>query len=214
MRTLIPIWKKAPFIRIIIPFSTGLIIGRYSTIPIVIPWVLLLVTVSLSLAYNLVPSSKRFLLRIIQGICIHILWLAGGMLSIYYHDPRNDDLWIGNQDQNYLVYRIRISEPLSERPSTYKSTGKILSAYTVDSLMHKSSAGTTVKDSSAFITPKNINGTVLIYFRKDSSIKRIKNGTIIFIKKTPENVPNSSNPGGFYYKAFLELKGINKKYFI
>lgn len=238
---LIPIWKKAPFLRIIIPFIAGLMVASQWNVPVVASGGILLLSLSAALMYNLLSSKKKFLFRTLQGASINIIWFAFGMLTLFYQDPRNDNQWIGNQEKDFTVFRIRLREPLAERNATFKSTGEFISAAyfnepnsgrhnqinTAPDKEINSGRGNEINTSgdktinsktsikfnkAALVQP--ITGKVLLYFRKNPKTEFLQNGSVIFIKKLPDVVPNSANPGGYDYKAYLELKGIYHQFFL
>ena len=238
---LIPIWKKAPFLRIIIPFIMGLGVASQWNVPVTASGGILLFSLSVSLLYNQLSPQKRLLLRTFQGAGINSIWLAFGMLTLYYQDPRNDTEWIGNREKDFTVFRIRLREQLAERNATFKSTGEIISAAyfnDINSGRHNQintapdkeinsgrdkeiniasdtifNPATNINNSQAALV-KPINGKVLLYFRKDPKTKLLQNGSVIYIKRPPDRVPNSANPGGFDYQAYLELKGVYYQYFL
>jgi competence protein ComEC len=55
---------------------------------------------------------------------------------------------------------------------------------------------------------KNINGSVLLYHRKDSVIRTLVPGDILIVKCTPLEIINRGNPDEFDYKSYMASKGI------
>jgi len=54
----------------------------------------------------------------------------------------------------------------------------------------------------------SVNGSILLYYRKDSVIKKMLPGDILLIRCTPIEIENRGNPNEFNYKSFMASKGI------
>jgi competence protein ComEC len=55
---------------------------------------------------------------------------------------------------------------------------------------------------------KRVNGSILLYQRKDSVVKTFLPGDILLVKCTPLEIVNRGNPDEFDYKSFMKSKGI------
>ncbi len=179
----IPIWKKAPFIRLLLPLIIGILLQWYQQFPIAVAVV---GTISFTVAYllfHLFPLAVRFKLQPLQGIILHLLLLAIGMLITWQKDVQHSNNWFGHyyHDSDYLV--VRIDEPLIEKSKSYKADGYVESVIHNDSLF-------------------NSKGKILLYFSKDSLEPALVYGDKILLKKPLQSIKNSGNPGAFNYQRY------------
>jgi competence protein ComEC len=145
----IPIWKKAPFIRLLLPLIAGIVLQWYSQISIVVIVTAFIAFGMAFLLFLLLPVAFRFKMQAIQGLIIQLLLIASGAGLTWQKDIRNHNKWYGNiyKEGNYLV--VRIGEPLAEKNKSYKADGYVEMV---------------VQDGKT-ITAK---GKLLLYFSKDS----------------------------------------------
>src|SRR5688500_2422770 len=123
--TWIPIWKKAPFLRLLLPLIFGVLLQWYfqfEWIQIIIAGICFVIPF---VAFQLLPLSLRFKLQALQGLFINLLVLVLGLILTYQKDIRNNQTWFGNfyQDSSYLV--VTINEPLLEKAKSYKAEGLV-----------------------------------------------------------------------------------------
>lgn len=183
----IPIWKKAPFIRLLLPLMAGIVLQWYLQLPVAI---CIVGIVSLSIAYLLFflfPIAVRYKLQALQAVILNLLLITIGLLLTWQKDVQHTDSWFGQYyyDSDYLV--VRINEPLIEKSKSYKADGY------VESLMHK--------DAVIACT-----GKLLLYFSKDSLELPLKYGDKILINKNLQHIKNSGNPGAFNYQCYAAFQ--------
>ena len=111
----IPIWKKSPFIRLLLPLIAGIILQWYFQINVTVIAAALVSFGIASVLFLLLPIALRFKLQALQGLIVQLLFIALGLLVTWQKDIRHDSNWYGNyyRDGNYLV--VRIDEPLAEK---------------------------------------------------------------------------------------------------
>ena len=186
---IIPIWKKAPFIRLLLPLIAGIILQWYLQIPLQF---IVIAFVSFSIAFLLfllLPIALRFKLQALQGFIIQLLFIATGALLTQQQDIQHDRNWYGNfyKDGSYLV--VRIDEPLAEKAKSYKADGYVESI---------------IENGKIF----PCKGKLLVYFSKDSIKTNLNYGDRIVIHKKLQAIKNSGNPGGFNYQRYAAFQGI------
>src|SRR5687767_13152831 len=103
--TWIPIWKKAPFLRLLLPLILGILLQwsfQFEWIQIIIAVISLL---SALVAFRLLPLFLRFKLQALQGIFINLILLVLGLILTYQKDIRNNQNWFGNlyHDSDYII---------------------------------------------------------------------------------------------------------------
>ena len=192
---IIPIWKKAPFIRLLLPLIAGIILQWYLQIPLqVIVTALIFCTIAF-LLFLLLPLAFRFKIQALQGLIIQLLFIALGAWLTWQKDIRHQDNWYGNyyKEGNYLI--VRIDEPLVEKNKSFKADGYV---------------ETVIQDGKAIAA----EGKLLLYFSKDSFKTNLAYGDKIIIHKNLQRIKNSGNPGAFNYQRYAAFQGIFHNVFL
>ena len=183
----IPIWKKAPFIRLLLPLVAGILLEWYLEFPVAN---CIVGAISFTIAYVLFflfPIAVRYKLQGLQAIILNLLLLSFGLIITWQKDVQHTSSWFGQyyQDSDYLV--VRIDEPLIEKSKSYKADGY------VESLIHNDSL-------------TDCNGKILLYFSKDSLQPPLQYGDKILINKNLQRIKNSGNPGAFNYQRYAAFQ--------
>ncbi|MEO6838582.1 MAG: ComEC/Rec2 family competence protein [Ginsengibacter sp.] len=183
------IWKKAPFLRLLIPVISGIILEYYSNIPI--PKITLggIIISLFFIAFNFMPEAIKYRFRWVQGICISLLLIVLGLFITWQKDARNHTNWFGQNynDNSFLV--VTINEPPVEKAKSYKALA------TVESCINNG-------------LQRNARGSIILYFAKDSFAKQLRYGDKIIFGKALQSIKNSGNPGSFNYSQYLAFKNI------
>ncbi len=179
----IPVWKKAPFIRLLLPLVAGIILQWYVQFPAV---VIITAIISFSVSFCLfllLPVAVRFKWQALQGFIIHLLIISFGLLLTWQKDIRHNNNWYGNyyKDSSFLI--VRIDEPLVEKNKSFKAEGYVESVIKKD-------------------TNIPCKGKLLLYFSKDGFTRQLNYGDRILIHKNPQLIRNSGNPGAFNYQRY------------
>jgi competence protein ComEC len=191
-----PAWQKAPFIRLLIPFITGILLQVYTSPPSFTGWTILL---SASLVYFILSVFKlavQYNLRRYTGACIHAWLLATGMLLAFHNDIRTNPAWINNYYSEGNTVLATLEEPLSEKTKSYKANASVR---------------VVIRSNGASIFVK---GNVLLYFQKDPSLSRLHYGSQIVFKKSLQPIKNSGNPGSFNYQRVCYFRNISYQVFL
>ena len=183
----IPVWKTAPFLRLLLPVVIGIIIQWY--VQIEVPIILLALasfTIALLLFY-LLPLSLRFKIQVLQGLLLNSVLLIFGLLLTWNKDTRHTKEWYGNYytDSNFII--VRIDEPVIEKTKSYKADGFVEAV---------------IKNDSAI----NCKGKLLLYFAKDAAVSQLHYGDKICINKNLQQIKNSGNPGAFNYQRYAAFQ--------
>ncbi|MDB5200012.1 MAG: ComEC/Rec2 family competence protein [Chitinophagaceae bacterium] len=192
----IPVWKKAPFLRLLIPVITGILLQWYMQFS----WQQILFTaVCFAIAFasfQLLPLVLRFKFQILQGVFINLLLIVLGLFLTYQKDIRHKQNWFGNvyRDSDYIV--ATVNEPLLEKNKSYKAE------VIADIILHNDST-------------TNTAGKIIIYFERDSAdAMPLKYGDKILFKKKPQQIKNSGNPGAFNYQRYSAFHQIFHNVFL
>lgn len=183
-------WNPYPFFRLIVPFVAGILVSVYTDVPVEsarIP--LMVVTLLFFLPVVLVYFLGSWHLRWLSGTAISIFFFVAGYTFTAIHTPKYDPQNISNQDADGGSWLVRITEPLAEKPNSYKTTGKFIGAVDTSGL-------------------KKVTGKLLIYFEKDTLAQHLKYGDEILISGSVSEIAPPGNPHQFDYKRFLGNSGI------
>ena len=192
----VPIWKKAPFLRLVLPVIIGILLQWYNQFDL--PHILLaaICFVIAFFAFQLLPLVLRFKLQILQGLLVNFILIVLGLFITYQKDIRHQQNWLGNiyNDSDYIV--AAINEPLLEKNKSYKAEAL------VENILHND-------------TIENTAGKIIIYFEKDSTAApSLKYGDKILINKKLQEVKNSGNPGAFNYQRYSAFQQIFHNVFL
>ncbi len=192
----IPIWKKAPFLRVLIPICIGILLQWYNQFDL---QKILFTAVCFAIAFiafQLLPLVLRFKLQQVQGFILNLSLIVLGSFVTYQKDIRHNHSWFGNvyHDSDYIV--ATIDEPLIEKNKSYKAE------VVVDNVLHNA-------------TLENTFGKVIIYFAKDSANElSLKYGDNILINKKLQEIKNAGNPGTFNYQRYSAFHQIFHNVFL
>ena len=191
----IPIWKQAPFIRIIVPLIIGICIQWYLPFSIVIIIALLIISITGFYLFYLLPIQLRYKFQFVQSSLLYFLVVALAMLLTWNNDYKNNRYWYG---KNYIkgdFLLVRIDEPLSEKLHSFKAIVFV----------------------KAIVNDKKIipaKGKLLVFFKKNKSQPNLHYGDLILINKIPEAIKNSGNPGAFDNKRYQKFQQIYDQVFL
>jgi len=179
----IPAWKSLPFFRLLWPFIAGIVWQWYQPAQLAVMLIAVAGCMTISLLLGILSISVRYQLRRIQGIFLHFILFALGMLVTRMADPTADENWYGSRYQKEDMLLVSLLEPLTEKASTYKAEVR------VDGLIR----------DGRMIPAK---GKTLLYFFKESISTKLDYGDRLLINKPLQPITNSGNPGAFNYRQY------------
>ncbi|HEY9362702.1 MAG TPA: ComEC/Rec2 family competence protein [Chitinophagaceae bacterium] len=189
------IWKKAPFLRLIIPFIAGIILQWYLPRPLAL-WIYLLGGSTLALVATFyLPLFSRYRLNHLNGIIIHILFFSLGAGFAWKNDIRNNQNWLGNRYETNDRLIVTLQEPPVEKTNSYKIIAK----------------ATYINKNDHYLT---VTGNLIIYLQKNKNSKELKYGNQIAFSKNLQEIKNAGNPGGFDYKRYCLFQGITHQVYL
>ncbi|MEO5591321.1 MAG: ComEC/Rec2 family competence protein [Chitinophagaceae bacterium] len=189
------LWKQAPFLRLIIPLIAGILLQWYCSAPVLFTWIIIFTSIAGLIVFNIRLSFIQYKLSWINGVFINSLFLAVGMLITWQKDISHDQQWLNNyyRANNYITATLK--EPLSEKTNSFKANAS------VDQLVQGDR-----------IQP--VKGNIIIYFKKDSSVKHLAYGSQIIFNKSLQPIKNSGNPGSFNYERYTAFQGIYQQAYL
>ncbi|MEO8765897.1 MAG: ComEC/Rec2 family competence protein [Ginsengibacter sp.] len=183
------IWKKAPFLRILFPFISGILLQFYCTFPIALIITSISIMVLAYIVFRILPIAYRFKWRSFQGILVTVFMCTAGLFVTWHKDIRHHSYWYGKYYDTSSFIIATINEPPVEKNKSYKAVAAV----------------------KAIINGRSVYGTggnVLLYFAKDSSQSHPEYGDRIIIKKKLVLIKNNGNPAAFDYERYCAFQQI------
>lgn len=190
-----PVWKNAPFLRIVFPFILGIILQWEMCCSLALPLSASGICLILYLFLNRRPLAVQFRFRKVCGILLHLLYLFTGMVCVWQHDIRNSKSWIGRHVNDSDPVCIRIDEPPLERKNRIRISGAVL--------------GRIYNGQWT-----NTCGRIQVYLKKDSALPFPGSGEIWLVRKTLQPIRNSGNPGAFNYSRYAGFRDTYHRVFL
>src|SRR6187399_339317 len=191
----IHVWKKAPFIRFLLPLIAGIVLQWNLQIPPGILWIVLIISSITTITFFLIPFFERYKLSALSGLAVTLLFIALGGLLSWYKNITHDKNWFGKKYKYENALIVTLIEIPVEKTKSYKANAS------VDYILQNDSCIKT-------------KGTIILYFKKDSTPSTIGYGSQLIITKPLQEIKNSGNPGGFDYKRYSLFKGITHQVYL
>ncbi|MFT3950181.1 MAG: ComEC/Rec2 family competence protein [Agriterribacter sp.] len=194
--TVAPVWKEAPFIRLLIPLMAGIIFQWYY--PVLVS-TLIISGLSCFIFFFLFSFSKGYLLfrhKWLLGVLLMSIFFFAGALLVHFKNITHQQKWFGNAYKEKAAIIAVLNEPLVEKNKSYKAVATVLA----------------VVDGKKIIQAK---GDIMLYFKKDSAtIPGLQYGSAIVFNKPLQSITNSGNPGAFDYKRYCLFQDITRQAFL
>ena len=189
----VPIWKKAPFLRLLPPLIAGIITQWHLPFPLTVIIISTVTSLAITLGYSLFKLAFRFRIISIIGLSAQFLFVSMGALLVYKQHIHNESNWFGRHS-NIETFECILDEPPIEKQKSWKAVARI----------------TTIAKSDSSLRAR---GKLIIYFEKETFDPRLTYGSRIAFKKEIQPIHNSSNPGGFNYQRYALFQGITHQVF-
>jgi competence protein ComEC len=191
----IPVWKKAPFVRFLVPLIAGIILQWNFQLPLKIllcAFSFSSVAVKVSFLYT---NYRRYQLAVLNGGAIVATFLSIGSLLVWFKDIRHDAMSYVNRYKKGDNVIAVLQEPPLEKASSYKAIATI----------------SAVGENKEF---NETTGDAIIYFQKDTDVLSLDYGTEMIFSAPLQEIKNTGNPGGFDYKRYCLFQGITHQVFL
>ena len=186
---LIPVWKKASFIRVVLAWITG--IWLQDTLQVgftTIFSISLLIFFCYSRFYAL-PIYKRFRYRHVHGGFLLSGVMCFAMLVTWNKDIRHQNSWYGHHVQSNDGFMIRIETPPTQKGKYWQAVGAIQALFHQQKWMQ---------------TTGNVNLLVPV----DSQQRALQYGDVLFVRGKLQLISQATNPGGFNYRVYMARQQI------
>lgn len=200
------LWNQAPFVRLIIPFLSGIILAVY--LPFYSPYffyfvtVLTLVTALLILIPKLnISYRKSWWFGLIVNITLFVL---AYQLTIFKTEKYATNHFSKFTETTQFVY-VKLTEPYLEKEKSLKVIVEVLAVKQTDQYAQPPLLGQKKNTTNLWT---NTSGKAMVYFKKDSNALKLKYGDKIVLTANFKEVPPPQNPGEFNYKRFLSFHNV------
>jgi len=173
--------KEIPFLRIGLPLCAGIISGLYLNPDIL---VLILIAIIILSGFSLSLFFNAYQKNILFGFTMTLTLFMYGL--IIYKNEKNSLSVLAPERSAFLC---TLSDYPEEKGNSFMLTVKL---------------DRKIKQNGN----EAVNGSMLLYFKKDSSVSSYIPGDILMIKCTPVEITNRNNPCEFDYKFYMENHGI------
>ncbi len=191
----IPVWKEAPFIRLIIPLITGIIVAFYVPVAAIVSGVIICSCFAGMLLFSFFSLPLRFGYAFVYGILINGLIIAFGTLITTLSDTSLRATQVEQLSAVKPFFIAVLTEPVSARPKSFKALAVLSNIQ---------------KDSSCLDPQTNI----ILYFSKDNAVAPPVYGTRILFAKLPQRIKNMPATGSFDYVQYCALRNIYFQVFL
>lgn len=188
-------WFKYPFIRILIPFATGVFIG-FSTDNLsfsknIILLLLIILTFLLTILILVSQLIRNYRYRWISFVLINVFFFSLSLTLVKIHDYKLSANALDNVNVDPKYYVARLSECPIIKDKSVKVNMELLGvADSVNNLIE-------------------IKTKVISYFEKNESSLSLKYGDCIAFLTNPKEIEKPPNPEQFDYKGYMYKKGVN-----
>jgi competence protein ComEC len=182
--------SNIPMVRLVIPFTVGVILytisGHNIGIGIIASMIAVLLGVFISNKYFF---QQHYHFRWVFGIGITLTLIFAGYLIAQVNKQIHYPSHFSKTDQHGSLLRLKLIEPVSEKTNSFQVVGK-----TTHIINHEQ--------------VKKATGKILLYLEKDSIAAGLKYGDVILIENLFQEIQPAKNPDAFNYRKFLSNQNI------
>ncbi|WP_152267965.1 ComEC/Rec2 family competence protein [Agriterribacter humi] len=192
----VPVWKHAPFIRLLIPLMFGIMLQWYLPLSIKNMSIIAGIAVLFFLLAQLFRGYFLYLHKWVYGIALMIVVVLFGAVITHFKNITHQQNWFGHLYSDSTAVVAVLSEPLIEKNKSYKADATVYALIRNDSVVQT-------------------KGSIIIYFKKDSSLlSRLDHGSTIVFEKRLQAIKNTGNPGAFDYSRYCLFHGITHQVYL
>ncbi|MCO5234755.1 MAG: competence protein ComEC family protein [Chitinophagaceae bacterium] len=193
---MVPIWKQAPFIRLLIPLIAGIVLQWYFPLPVKTIIAISCLGCFLFLLTALLRGYSFFRYKWLLGVIIMTWTLLLGMALTHFKNITHQQDWVGHYDDDSTIVAAVLTESLMEKNKSYKANARL---------------HTLISNNNR--TP--VRGNIIIYFEKAGDwINRLDVGSILVFRKPLQIIKNPGNPGAFDYRRYCLFRGITHQVYL
>lgn len=182
-------WQSIPFLRLLIPFSAGLILANQIQIPVFYLQRIAIGLLILMLCFYILPTRQKISCHTVVGLLLQLFLFVLGVLILQHQDLRNRKDWIGYHYRNQDSIIAVIQEPLVPTTKSWKAIASIVS----------------VKHGGVWMVAKS---NLLIYIRNKRLAAKLETGDSILLQEPMQKISNDFNKGTFDFARYCSFQQI------
>lgn len=196
-RNYAPLWHRAPILRLLLPFATGIILyGSIQEIPVRFSTlVITILATTIIFTWLSILAFRKHYFEIHQFICGQLLLLNFGFVLCSFNDARTKPDWFGSQLPKYSNTLATVSAEPLEKNKTIKYQVEIINL-------------SNTKET------KCATGKAFVYVFKADNASKIHIGDTLLLPNKWQKLTNSGNPFDFNFKQYCERKNIYLQQFL
>lgn len=190
------IWNTAPLIRLLFPFSTGIVTAVYCPYHNNLLLVLIFLLLVLTGIFTFTPLlSRSYQFTWLYGIGLNAFFLLiGYQLTNLKTDRFSVNHYSNHLDHSSIIYARVAAVPVEKE----KSVKVLLECMCVN----------------GWKGPAPVFGKALVYVQKDGRSLRLNYGDELILKNKFKEIRKPQNPDAFDYKRFLSYKNIDREAYL
>ena len=187
-------WKTVPFLRLLLPLISGLLLEYYVPFRVVFLFPAFLLSLIVLVFYNCISFQIKFRAQGFFGIAVQVLFFSTGSILMHLHQdkPLKESAYNAESKKNYLLIHI-LNDPVQRR-SSYKCLA------TIECL---------VKNQTGYYQDER----VFIYFKSNAVSRQITGNSWIITDKIVQPIENFKSID-FDYKKFCRLRHIYSQLYL
>ncbi len=192
----LPPWKESPFLRLLFPLILGVLFQFYLPLSVFLIGCLMLFSIAILLTFNFTSLFAVFRFHWLSGVAVNFTLFFLGCFLTENKDIQLEPDFIGKHATGERIELVvRIDEPPVEKRSSYKAIS------TVKYFLNNNSI-------------EKVKGKLILYFRKDSIVSRVREGSTLVLRTVLQEIRSGGNPGAFDFKKYSAFQGIHHQTFL
>ena len=189
------IFKSAPFLRLFLPFGSGIITAIYLKQPF--PGLLFSLVLLVGLALLLLRQTKRipFHFRWVYGLVLNLLFFGCGYQLTISKTELLSEVHYSRLAKGETKALVRLTDPVVEKDKSYKAKVEVLK-------IRKNEEWTTCL------------GKAILYLEKSPEAKALQYGEVLAVVANFQEIPTVMNPGEFNYRQYLEFHQVHRQDYV
>lgn len=182
----IPIWKKAPLLRLFFPLATGIAAGYYTGTQ---EWLLPQVALAAALVVLLLAWFLHKKTSFIPSLLLSVALCLAGFTLVQWKDLKQDKAFIGRHYSKGNWVMATLLEPPVPKAKSIKADASVKIVLPDGRLLP-------------------VKGNIILYLEKTGDAAALTYGSTIVFRKALQPIRNAGNPGSFDYAAYAARQGI------
>ncbi|NOU47626.1 MAG: DUF4131 domain-containing protein, partial [Bacteroidales bacterium] len=184
---------KYPFLRLLVPFILGIILGFYPILSYSNYLNVIVIVLFLFVCWLVFRWTKSYKFRWVFGMVMSLFMIFFGIARVNILNENIQKSVAFSEISNNGVIEARLIEPPNQKKMT---TGFVAEITGIQGIKQTS------------------REKVLVYLQNYPDMPNLEYGSFILFSKQPEEIAGPLNPEQFNYKAYLSLKAISYQVFL